>query len=141
MFVCSDHGWPALMVATTRCFGCLGMSGSSNVTDAGDFEESQDDLTQRSDALVLAAANTLDEDVLDRDVGLGPDDAHAITTRRPFSRIESLKAILSPSWIRMLLIYAGENGVQTELYDPDAPTFVSSRSYPESLTLVVGGAR
>ena len=76
-------------------------------------EVSEDHLTESSNRLLLAAANTLDEDTLDLDVGLGPDDAHRIVKRRPFASVEQVRRLLAPAQVRLLLDYAKRNGVRT----------------------------
>ena len=126
---------PRSRLASLAVLVCLGVGpfvvGSlggcmANTTDE-DVEASDNNLTEHSDALVLAAANTLDEDTLDLEVGLGPRSARTIVTRRPFKKVESLRAFLTSHEIRLLLDYAKAHGL--------APTPVGSGSasaYPSA---------
>jgi hypothetical protein len=97
----------AINVGVVSLAGCM-----SSGADDEDVAESEDNLTEQSNALVLKAANTLDEDTLDLEVGLGESDARAIVKRRPFARIEQLRAFLSARQIRLLLDYARQHGLR-----------------------------
>jgi hypothetical protein len=88
--------------------GCVALGGSAACTAEGgddDSSTSQDALSEKSNSVVLAVANTTDEDTLDLDVGLSPGTARRIVNKRPFATITALRAVVTNPEVKLLLLY------------------------------------
>ena len=88
--------------------GCVALGGSAACTAEGGEEDastSQDALSEKSNRVVLAVANTAEEDTLDLDVGLSPGTARRIVKTRPFATITALRAVVTNPEVKLLLLY------------------------------------
>jgi len=88
--------------------GCVALGGSAACTAESEDEgtsSSGDALSEKSNTIVLAVANTATEDTLDLDVGLTPGAARRIVSTRPFATITALRAIVSNPDMKLLLLY------------------------------------
>lgn len=97
-----------------------------------------DELNEASNRIVLHVANTLSEDELDLDVGLGETAAREVVERRPFESVTVLRAILNVSQVKLLLRYGqahANDGSAPAPGDGDAAADAGSAGPPRFLSM------